>query len=135
MNEPRLYVRKLVEKALAGGGQLPLALLLEVLVPVKTLRQLARDHGITPKGGFRLDKAPAHVLAPPLAELGDAARVDAVITALARSVGGEPAAAEKPDAPETSPLLALKDCVTIESEPVTADPMSDQGPDKFPACK
>jgi hypothetical protein len=49
------------------------------------------------------------VLAQPLAELKDAQQVDAVIAALAGGVGGAPAAAEKPDAPGASPLLALKD--------------------------
>ena len=34
-----------------------------------------------------------------------------------------------------APLLTLTDCVTIESEPVTPDPISVQGPDRFPVCK
>ena len=68
MRDAAVVQKKLGEQVLAKGGDLPLALLLELLVPVRRLRDLARDYGLSPKGGFRLDKAPAHVLAPLLAE-------------------------------------------------------------------
>lgn len=87
MSAGPVRIDKLVELAIAGK-ELPLALLLEVLAPVKELRRLAREFGLTPKGGFRIDKAPAHVLAPMLAALKDAKQLEAVVRAL------EPAAAE-----------------------------------------
>lgn len=87
MSTGPVRIDKLVELAIAGK-ELPLALLLEVLAPVKELRRLAKEFGLTPKGGFRIDKAPAHVLAPMLAALKDAKQLDAVVRAL------EPAAAE-----------------------------------------
>ena len=59
----------LVGEILAEKGRLHFASMLQMGVKVATLRELARRHGITPKGGFRLEKAPARVLAPLLAEI------------------------------------------------------------------
>jgi hypothetical protein len=88
VTDQRIRLRRLAEKALADG-QLPLAMLLEVMVPVVKLRELARGFGLSPKGGFRLERAPAHVLAPMLAELKEADRVDEVLAALVAGRGGE----------------------------------------------
>lgn len=81
MSAGTVRLDKLVELAIAGK-ELPLALLLEVLAPVQELRRLAKEYGLTPKGGFRIDKAPAHVLAPMLAALKDAKQLEAVVRAL-----------------------------------------------------
>jgi hypothetical protein len=75
-------LRKLAERVLGKGTDLPLALLLEHAVPVRALRQLAREHGLTPKGGFRIDRAPARVLAGMLAEQREPERLDAVLRLL-----------------------------------------------------
>ncbi len=94
MSAAPLLLRKLAEKALAGGGQVPLALLLEGLVPLRELRALCREFGLSPKG-FRIEKAPAHVLAPLLAELKDSQRLDRVLGLLVRDArAAAPAAAE-----------------------------------------
>lgn len=108
MSSGPVRIDKLVELAIAGE-ELPLALLLEVLAPVKELRRLAREYGLTPKGGFRIDKAPAHVLAPMLAALKDAEQLDAVVRALqpavAESVPAHRAAGRKAEA-DPDPALA-----------------------------
>lgn len=113
MQDAAVILKRLGERALARNGELPLVLLLELLVPVRRLRELARDHGLTPKGGFRLERAPAHVLAPLLAELRDAERLDSVLRALVP----EPAAKRQADegeggaaeSAELRQLLALRD--------------------------
>ena len=98
MDASRLQLRRLVEHALAGNGQLPLVMLLEQLVPVASLRAVARRLGITPKGGFRLDKAPARVLAPLLAEQREPEALESVLQALAAGVRGA-AADDEPAKP------------------------------------
>lgn len=75
-------LKKLAERVLAKGADLPLALLLEHVVPVARLRELAQKHGLSPKGGFRIDRAPAHVLAPLLAEQREPERLDDVLRLL-----------------------------------------------------
>ncbi|MCA3007748.1 MAG: hypothetical protein INH34_05225 [Phycisphaerales bacterium] len=116
MSDPALARKRLVERVLADGGDLPLTLLLEHAVPVAALRELARELGLTPKGGFRLAKAPAKVLAALFAEQRDAEVLDKVLQLLlpaagapaaapaAEADGGAAAGAAKPD-----PLLALRD--------------------------
>ncbi len=112
-------LKKLGERVLAKGGELPLALLLEFAVPVARLRELARELGLTPKGGFRLERAPAHVLGPLLAEQRDGARLDAVLRLLLppatpTAAAADPAAAPGaeaggPAAAESTGLLALRE--------------------------
>jgi len=55
--------KALLEEALAHRGRVSLARLLTALVPVAALRNLAKSFGLTPKGGHRIDRAPAHILA------------------------------------------------------------------------
>lgn len=104
MDESRLRLGKLVEQALTKAGELPLALLLEQLVPVGRMRDLVRKFGLTPKGGFRIEKAPAKVLAPLLAELTDAELLAAVIGLL---VPAPPASGAKDDAEALADARAL----------------------------
>lgn len=99
--------RKLAERILTLGGQVPLALLLEVAVPVAQLRELARRHGLSPKGGFRIERAPAHVLAPLLAEQKDAARLDEVLATLLPSPEPKVAPADAAAAAAAADALAL----------------------------
>lgn len=82
MHEPSVALKKLAERVLQKGADLPLALLLEFLVPVRKLREVAATYGLSPKGGFRLEKAPANVVAALLAEQRDAERVDAILRVL-----------------------------------------------------
>ncbi|MBX3462209.1 MAG: hypothetical protein KF830_03485 [Planctomycetes bacterium] len=117
MNKASLLQKRLVERLLAGGGEVPLALLLELLVPVARLRELARQHGLSPKGGFRIEHAPAHVLGPLLAEQTDATRLEAVLALLVPASPG----AEAPPAPSPAPdgdlraLLALREAELARS--------------------
>jgi len=108
-----MTLKKLSEQVLGEDGRLPLELLLEHLVPVDELRALARKFGLTPKGGFRLEKAPARVLAPLLAEQRDHAKLRDVLTLLVPSRDGEVAAGGAPDADrklaEAAQLLKLRD--------------------------
>lgn len=106
--------RKLTERVLAGGGQLPLAMLLEWLVPVSKLREAARQQGLTPKGGFRIEKAPASVLAPLLAELRDPEQLETVLALLqpVDSAPPVPAAAGDGNA-ELVALLALREAELV----------------------
>jgi hypothetical protein len=114
MSDPALARKRLVERVLADGGDLPLTLLLEHAVPVAALRELARELGLTPKGGFRLAKAPAKVLAALFAEQRDAEVLDKVLQLLLPAAGA-PAAAppadadDGPAAAKPDPLLALRD--------------------------
>ena len=117
MSDPALARKRLVERVLADGGDLPLTLLLEHAVPVAALRELARELGLTPKGGFRLAKAPAKVLAALFAEQRDAEVLDKVLQLLLPAAGApaatpaadaDGAAAAKPD-----PLLALRDAEIV----------------------
>lgn len=85
-------LKKLRERVLGDDGSLPLALLLEHLAPVERLRELAVEFGVTPKGGFRIERAPAGILAPKLAEERGAERLDKVLAALF-----EPPAPSPPD--------------------------------------
>ena len=110
MSDAAVVLKKLGERILAKGGDVPLALLLELLVPVGKLRELARDHGLSPKGGFRLDKAPSHVLGPLLAEQRDPKCIDAIVRLLlpaAPTAAAEPVA--DPAAGESARLLVLRD--------------------------
>ena len=87
--DPAVVLKKLAERVLAKNGDVPLAQLLELLVPVRRLRDLARDLGLTPKGGFRVDKAPAHVLAPLLAEVRQPEPLDRVLRGLVPAAGDD----------------------------------------------
>ena len=108
-------LKKLRERALARDGDLPLGLLLEHVVPVERLRELATEFGVTPKGGFRIERAPARILAPKLAEERDPERLDRVLSALLEP----PTPVDPPDragsaeagnaAQEARALLALRD--------------------------
>ena len=81
MREPKLVLRRLVEHVLGKGRDLPFAMLLEYLVAVKELRRVARKFGLSPKG-FRVDRAPARVLAAQLADLKDSDQLDEVVALL-----------------------------------------------------
>lgn len=94
-----LRVRKLSERALKERGALPLALLLEVSVPLPRLREIAHDLGLSPKG-FRVEKAPASVLAVALAECKEPKDLDCVVALLME--GRAPKAAER-DANDAAP--------------------------------
>lgn len=109
-----IVLKKLAERVLAKNGDVPLAQLLELLVPVRRLRDLARDLGLTPKGGFRVDKAPAHVLAPLLADVREPEPLDRILRALVPAADdgddAEPATAVDPAVlAEARQLLSLRE--------------------------
>lgn len=111
MSEQAVPLRKLAERVLQKGGDLPLAMLLEHLVPVRALRELARSLGLTPKGGFRLEKASSRVLAPLLAEVRDGKQLDQVLALLLPPRPTATTEAEPEPAPgvDTAALLALRE--------------------------
>lgn len=76
-----LRVRKLTERALKERGALPLSLLLEVLVPLARLREVAAAMDVSPKG-FRIEKAPANALAVAMADTKDPEALDKAIALL-----------------------------------------------------
>jgi hypothetical protein len=75
-------LKALSERVLKADGSLPLELLLLHLAPVEQLRHVAQKLGLSPKGGFRIDRAPAKVLAPLLAEQRDAKKLEDVLSLL-----------------------------------------------------
>ncbi|MBL8751978.1 MAG: hypothetical protein JNK15_01650, partial [Planctomycetes bacterium] len=108
MNDGSVALKKLAERVLGKGADLPLALLLELLAPVRQMRELAAEFGLSPKGGFRLEKAPAHVLAPMLAELRDGKQLDRVLRLLL-----PPARAPGKAATEHEPDPALAEATAL----------------------
>lgn len=109
MNDAAVALKKLTERVLGKGGDVPLALLLELVVPVRKLRDLAREFGLTPKGGFRVDKAPAHVLAPLLAEQRQQQQLDAVLRLLLPTTAAPADEAPAEPADAADPLATLRD--------------------------
>ncbi|MCA8954041.1 MAG: hypothetical protein KDE27_31325, partial [Planctomycetes bacterium] len=116
MSESTLLLRRLVEHVLGqaqGGRELPLAMLLEQLAPVGELRRLARKFGLSPKG-FRVDRAPARVLAKELADLQDGQLLDEVLGLLKPAPPASPRARPRDgeadgQRAETEALLRLRE--------------------------
>ncbi|MCK5942942.1 MAG: hypothetical protein KAI24_13275, partial [Planctomycetes bacterium] len=117
MDAASLTLKKLREQVLENDGQVPLSLLLQLLVPLERLRALAGEFGVTPKGGFRIERAPAKVLAPKLAAERDHKRLEQLLRALVERPEA-PADADGDDgrarrdaeaAAEARALLALRD--------------------------
>jgi hypothetical protein len=110
MSHVSLALKKLAERILAKGSDLPLAMLLELAVPVARLRDLARRQGLSPKGGFRIERAPAHVLAPLLAEQRAPEQLDEVLALLVPAPVARPAAEASTAIPaEQAALFALRE--------------------------
>ncbi|MFK7741778.1 MAG: hypothetical protein AB8H80_15775 [Planctomycetota bacterium] len=119
MEADALILKKLVERVLDDDGRVPLSLLLQHFVPVEELRAVAQKLGITPKGGFRIERAPAKVLAQKLGELRQNEPLEEVLKLLLAQRGGEApggdaaveidAELEQARAAEARALLALRD--------------------------
>ena len=75
--------RLLLEEALSNSGRVSVARLLEAVVPIGKLRELAKTFGLTPKGGYRIDRAPANILAPLVADKDRAKVLEAACSLLA----------------------------------------------------
>ena len=82
MDASALTLKKLAEQVLKADGSMPLELLLVHLAPVERLREIAQKLGLSPKGGFRIEKAPSRVLAPMLAEQREAKNLEDVLALL-----------------------------------------------------
>ena len=115
MDSSAITLKKLAEQVLKADGSMPLELLLERLAPVERLREVAQNLGLSPKGGFRIEKAPARVLAPLLAEQREAKSLEEVLALLLPS-SDEPESSDvgqlREDAAaaaEARALLALRD--------------------------
>lgn len=100
-----LRVRKLSERALKERGALPLALLLEVAVPLPKLRALTHELSLSPKG-FRVEKAPANALAVALSECKEPKDLDRVIALLLTPRVEKPVEREEADAPSVAEAAA-----------------------------
>ncbi len=108
MNDASVALKRLAERVLGKGSDVPLAMMLELVVPVRKMRELARTFGLSPKGGFRVEKASAHVLAPLLADLREPKQLDDVLRLLLPVVG-VPESPEVEPAAITDPLASLRD--------------------------
>jgi len=115
MDSSAVTLKKLGEQVLKADGSVPFEFLLLHMVPVEQLREVAQKLGLSPKGGFRIERAPANVLAPLLAEQRDAKHLNEVLKLLLP----KPVAPPLPDAvqqranaeavSEARALLALRD--------------------------
>ena len=115
MDRAAVILKRLTEQVLTSDGSVPLALLLECLSAVADLRSLAQKLGLSPKGGFRVERAPAKVLAPLLAEQRDAKSLHEVFELLlpkaqpAESPDAESMREQAGEVAEQRALLALRD--------------------------
>ncbi len=92
MSGPSTAVQGLLRVVLEQEGKLPLERLVQELLPIGTLRDLARKHGLSPKG-YRIEKAPAPRLAKLLIDVRNPTLVTEVLEELlalpSRHDGGE----------------------------------------------
>jgi len=115
MDRAAVTLKRLTEQVLKAGGDVPLTLLLECLPEVEDLRGLAQKLGLSPKGGFRVERAPAKVLAPILAEQRDAKSLHEVLELLlpkaptTESADVDAQRASDKEVGELQALLALRD--------------------------
>ncbi len=77
--------RALVQEALAGSGQVRFQTFLETCMPIADLRAVAKQFGLSPKGGYRIERAPAKVLAALVVETKSAEVYDELCKRLARA--------------------------------------------------
>ena len=101
-------------RVLKDDGALPLELLLLHLAPVEELRKVAQKLGLSPKGGFRMERAPANVLAPLLAEQREPKHLDDVLSLLVLKrpepiAGAEQHQVDTEALAEARALLALRE--------------------------
>lgn len=106
MDSSAITLKKLAEQVLKADGSMPLELLLVHLAPVERLREVAQNLGLSPKGGFRIEKAPARVLAPLLAEQREAKSLEEVLALLVPSS----------DEPESSDVSQLREDAAAAAE-------------------
>ena len=104
---------ELIQAVLAGRGAVPATLLLRFLLAEAALRELCGRFDLKPKGGFRVEKAPLHLLLPVLEKAlleRDEVR-QAVATALTAAAAPPPVPADKAPAGDAQRdrLLELKD--------------------------
>jgi regulator of replication initiation timing len=107
----RLPTQELMQALLTGRGSVAAGVLLRFLLLEPELRELCARFDLKPKGGFRIEKAPLHLLLPVLEkallerdEVRDA--VAAAVTAQAAAPAAEKTA---PADPQRDRLVELKD--------------------------
>lgn len=112
-----LRVRKLSERACKERGALPFSLLLEVLVPIARLREVAAEVEASPKG-FRIEKATANALAVALSEIKEPEKLDKAIALLfeSRVQSGPEPEPKTSVAKETDPSSAMAQARFHEQE-------------------
>jgi len=110
MSGPSTAVQGLLRTVLEQEGKVPLERLVQELLPVETLRDLARKHGLSPKG-YRIEKAPAPRLAKLLIDVRNAKLVTEVLELLLaqRAGSGEAAKDETGRVEEVEALLRLRE--------------------------
>ncbi len=79
---------KLCGDALEHAGLVSLGTLIGVAFELDEVRELVRKHGLSPKGGFRIERAPLKVLAPLLSDLESPAVVEDICRLLERKLRG-----------------------------------------------
>jgi hypothetical protein len=87
--------RALVQEALAGSGQVRFQTLLETCMPIADLRAVAKQFGLSPKGGYRIERAPAKVLAALVVETKSAEVYDELCKRLARAASAPAPAGDR----------------------------------------
>ena len=110
MNEKQI-ADHFVALALASEGKIALAALVERMVPIADLRELARLRGLAPKG-FRIDKAPAKALAEVLVDVRNSEVLEEVCAFLAKALVGAPEPVVQPgpaSATDLRPMLELRE--------------------------
>lgn len=110
MSGPSTAVQGLLRAVLEQEGKLPLERLVQELLPVGTLRDLARKHGLSPKG-YRIEKAPASRLAKLLIDVRNPKMVTEVLELILaqREAGAAPAADDSGRVEELEALLRLRE--------------------------
>ena len=103
--------RLIAQQALASDGKIALSALIESMVPVTELRELATRFGLSPKG-FRIDKAPAKAIALVLIDPRNTEVLEAACSALATKLSSAtvPAPVTEPvAAADLRPMLELRE--------------------------
>ncbi|MGA0058092.1 MAG: hypothetical protein ACO3RU_00750 [Planctomycetota bacterium] len=105
MSGPSPALQGLLRIVLEQEGKLPLERLVQELLPIGTLRDLARKHGLSPKG-YRIEKAPAPRLAKLLIDVRNPTLVTEVLE-LVLALRGAGEATDKSGTDRVEELEAL----------------------------
>ena len=122
MTSPSPAVQGLLRVVLEQEGKVPLERVVQELLPVGTLRDLARKHGLSPKG-YRIEKAPAPRLAKLLIDVRNPTLVTEVLELLLelRGTGNAQDAGELADDTPTEETMDSQENEPSVDEEVPSD--------------